>query len=170
MKLVVSFIFTVYLLSFSCFSQTKASENILTLDSLSVSPKATINDVAWIAGLWKGEAFGGVTEENWSNPSDGSMMAAFKVSTDGKVMFYELEIIRELKESLILQLKHFNNDLKGWETKDQTVDFPLVKITKNTVYFNGMTFDKVSENEMNVYVLMHEKDGTTSEMKFNYKK
>ena len=166
-KLAVIFILC---LSFSCFSQTKVSEHILTSDSLAVAPKATISDVAWIAGLWKGEAFGGVTEENWSAPSNGSMMAAFKVTVNNKVLFYELEIIRELEGSLILQLKHFNSDLKGWETKDETIDFPLVKVTKNTVYFDGMTFDKISENEMNVYVLMHAKDGTTSEMKFNYKK
>tara|TARA_R110002073_G_scaffold279026_1_gene442847 strand:- start:87509 stop:88018 length:510 start_codon:yes stop_codon:yes gene_type:complete len=169
MKTIFSFIFIVGL-NFSCFSQTKVAEHILSLDSLTDAPTATINDVAWIAGLWKGEAFGGVTEENWSAPSNGSMMAAFKVSAEGKVLFYELEIIRELEGSLILQLKHFNGDLKGWETKDETVDFPLVKITENTVYFDGMTFDKISENEMNVYVLMHAKDGTTSEMKFNYKK
>ena len=63
MKIVFSFIFIVGL-SLSCFSQTKVTEHILSLDSLAVAPKATINDVAWIAGLWKGEAFGGVTEEN----------------------------------------------------------------------------------------------------------
>jgi len=154
----------------SSYAQTKASENILTLDSLSTSPKANINDVAWISGTWKGEAFGGITEEIWSEPMGDSMMASFKLVSDGKVQFYEIEIIRELKESLILQLKHFNGDLKGWETKDETVDFPLVKITDNNIYFDGMTFEKVSDNEMNVYVLMHEKDGSTNEMKFNYKK
>jgi len=157
-------------LSLTLQAQKQASEHILELDSLSVSPKAKINDVAWISGTWKGEAFGGSTEEIWSEPMGDSMMAAFKLVSDGKVQFYEIEIIRELNESLTLQLKHFNGDLKGWETKDQTVDFPLVKITDLAVYFDGMTFEKVNDNEMNVYVLMHEKDGSTNEMKFNYKK
>ena len=158
------------MLSLNSHAQKQVSEHILKLDSLSTSPKAKISDVAWISGTWKGEAFGGITEEIWSEPMGDSMMASFKLVADGKVQFYEIEIIRELKESLILQLKHFNGDLKGWETKDETVDFPLVKITKNNTYFDGMTFEKISDTEMNVYVLMHEKDGTTNEIKFNYKR
>lgn len=151
-------------------AQKQASEHILELDSLTTSPKAKIADVAWIAGEWRGKAFGGIVEENWSKPSGGSMMAAFKLTVDNKVRFYEIEIIREVKESLILQLKHFNGDLKGWETKDETVDFPLVKITDNAVYFDGMTFEKISDDEMNVYVLMTDKHKKKTEMKFNYKK
>jgi hypothetical protein len=39
-------------------------------------------------------------------------MAPFKLVTDNKVSFYEIEIIREIDDSLILQLKQFNSDLK----------------------------------------------------------
>ncbi len=159
-----------FFVSSTLYAQTKVSDHIMTLDSLATSPKANLNDVSWISGNWKGEAFGGITEENWSKPSGDSMMATFKLIVNNKVNFYEIEIIRQVKESLILQLKHFNGDLKGWETKDETIDFPLVKIDKNTVYFDGMTFEKVNANEMNVYVLMHKKDGSTNELKFNYKK
>ena len=160
----------VFVVSSTLYSQTKVSENILTLDSLSVSPKATLNDVAWISGNWKGEAFGGTTEENWSMPSGDSMMAAFKLIVKDTVKFYEIEIIRQVKESLLLQLKHFHGNLKGWETKDETVDFPLVKISEKAVYFDGMTFEKINNDEMAVYVLMRNKDGSTNELKFNYKK
>jgi len=159
-----------FFISVLTYAQTKSSEHILTLDSLATSPNATLADVSWISGNWKGEAFGGLTEENWSKPSGDSMMAAFKLIVNNKVEFYEIEIIRQIKESLILQLKHFKGDLKGWETKDETVDFPLVKIEKNKVYFDGMTFEKINDHEMNVYVLMRSKEGKTSELKFNYKK
>lgn len=129
-----------------------------------------LDNISWISGHWKGEAFGGITEENWSKPSAGSMMATFKLIDKGHVVFYEIEIIREIENTLILQLKHFNNDLKGWETKDETVDFPLKEITETKVVFKGMTFEKISNNEMNVYVDMHQKDGTIDVVKFNYKK
>ena len=97
-------------------------------------------------------------------------MAAFKLIKDGEVVFYEIEIIKEVENSLILQLKHFNNDLKGWETKDETVDFPLKEITSDKVVFEGMTFEKINEKEMNVYVDMHKKDGSVETLKFNYTK
>lgn len=132
-----------------------------------LAPK--LANVAWITGNWRGEAMGGTTEENWSAPHGDSMMASFKVVKDGKVLFYEIEIIRQLENTLVLQLKHFNNDLKGWETKDETVDFPLVEITKNKVVFEGMTFERVSETEMNVYVDV-ENGGNTQTLTFKYKK
>lgn len=138
-----------------------------TTQAQELEPK--LENIKWIAGTWHGEAFGGTTEEIWSHPSGGSMKATFKLIVDGKVQFYEIEIIREVENSLILQLKHFNNDLKGWETKDETIDFPLKYITKNKVVFEGMTFEKVSENEMNVYVDMKEKN-TVETIAFNYKK
>jgi hypothetical protein len=133
-----------FLLSLSVSAQTE--KDIEIVDSL--APK--LENIKWISGNWKGEAFGGQTEENWSEPSGGSMMATFKLINDGEVSFYEIEIIREIENSLILQLKHFDTDLKGWETKNETVDFPLIKITPTQVIFEGMSFEKVNENEMNV--------------------
>lgn len=144
--------------SWSCKAQTE----------IKLEPK--IENIAWIAGTWKGEAFGGITEEIWSEPSGGSMMATFKLIVDGKVSFYEIEIIREIENSLILQLKHFNNDLKGWETKDETIDFPLIEITQNKATFKGMVFEKLNDKEMNVYVDIHNDDGSIENIKFNYKR
>lgn len=137
---------------------------------LEITLKPSLENISWISGNWKGEAFGGLTEENWSEPSGGSMMASFKLINNGKVSFYEIEIIREVNNTLILQLKHFNNDLKGWEAKDETVDFPLIKITPNKVVFEGMTFEKINDKEMNVYVDIHKNDGSIEIVKFNYKK
>lgn len=132
-----------------------------------LSPR--LENIAWIAGTWHGEAFGGQVEEIWSEPSAGSMMACFKFINDGKVSFYEIETIREVNSTLILQLKHFRHDLKGWESKDETIDFPLIEITENKVVFEGMTFEKVSATEMNIYVNI-EDQGKTETVKFNYKK
>jgi hypothetical protein len=129
-----------------------------------------LENITWLTGNWKGEAMGGTSEENWSEPHGDSMMAAFKLVKDDKVLFYEIEIIREVENSLVLQLKHFNNDLKGWEAKEETVDFPLIEITANKIVFEGMTFEKVNKNEMNVYVDVKQKDGSIDILKFNYKK
>ncbi|MFT4612422.1 MAG: hypothetical protein ACJA1H_000468 [Glaciecola sp.] len=153
-----------FLLSLSVSAQTE--KDIEIVDSL--APK--LENIKWISGNWKGEAFGGQTEENWSEPSGGSMMATFKLINDGEVSFYEIEIIREIENSLILQLKHFDTDLKGWETKNETVDFPLLKLTATQVIFKGMSFEKVSDNEMNVYVDIKNDNGDIELVKFNYKK
>jgi len=155
---------------FGANAQQQVTEHIMSFDKDSIAPNAYLKELAWIAGNWKGQAFGGEVEENWSEPSGDSMMATFKLVKEGKVSFYEIEVIRQVNKTLILQLKHFNGDLTGWETKNETVDFPLVKITDAAVYFDGMTFEKRGENQMNVYVLMRQKDGKANELKFEYNK
>jgi len=149
-------------------SATAISQNTLALNG-KVSPTASINDVAWIAGHWKGEALGGITEEVWTKPLGKSMMGSFKLVVDGIVQFYELCTITEENKSLLLRIKHFDKDLKGWEEKDTSIEFPLVKIEKNKVYFNGLTFERVSQSELNIYVIFKDEGKEEVEMKFNYK-
>ena len=123
--------------------------------------------MAWITGSWEGEAFGGQVQEVWAPPLGDSMMCAFKLVVDGKVEFYELCQIREESGSLVLRLKHFNGDLKGWEEKDETVDFKLVKVEKDIVYFDGFTVERVSKDKINMHVMIGEA-GEESEVTFNY--
>ncbi|MFD0989621.1 DUF6265 family protein [Mariniflexile jejuense] len=151
-----------------CIIMLFISASIFAQNEQILQPK--LENISWISGNWKGEAFDGKTEENWSNPSGDSMMATFKLIVNNKVAFYEIEIIREINNTLILQLKHFNNDLKGWETKDETIDFPLIKITQNKAVFEGMIFEKISTKEMNIYVDIHQENGSIERVKFNYKK
>ena len=159
-------VISLFIISFlSCKSQT----NTMSFNPVLKSPQAKIEQVSWIQGHWKGTAFGGITEEIWSPPLGGSMMFSFKLVVDNKVVFYELGGIREVDDTLIFQLKHFNEDFKGWEEKNETIDAKLIKIEKNKVYFNDFTFEKISDNEINIYVLIEEK-GKTEEVKFNYKK
>jgi hypothetical protein len=162
-SILANFIFLLIIqLGFSQGQTIKFLEN-------NTSPPASLEEVSWIQGYWKGEAFGGITEEFWSPPLGDSMMFSFKLVVDNKVVFYELGGIRQVDKTLLLQLKHFGNDFKGWEEKDETVDFKLVKIEKNKAYFDQFTFEKISENEMNLYVVISE-NGLEEEVKFNYKK
>jgi len=150
------------------FAQEKFS-NTLAYDDKTGSPDAELSAISWLAGHWRGEAFGGITEEIWSPPLGGSMMGAFKLVTNNKVSFYELETIIEENNTLILKLKHFHANLKGWEEKDETVDFRLVKVTENKIYFDGFTIERISGSEINMYVVI-EDGGQQSEVKFNYKR
>lgn len=159
----------VLLLAFLAVVSCKA-QNTMSFKEGNTSPKAHLTTVSWMEGHWKGEAFGGVTEEIWSPPLGNSMMFSFKLVVDNEVVFYELGHIRQLEETLIFELKHFGIDLKGWEEKDEVQSFKLIKIDGNRAYFDGFTFEKVSANEINIYALIHQDDGKLEEVKFNYKK
>ncbi len=152
--------------SLTLVSQEKF-ENTLTYNDEAGSPEATLECLDFVAGHWQGKAFGGILEEVWTPPLGGSMMCAFKLVVDNQVQFYELCTLSEENKTLILRLKHFRGDLKGWEEKDETVDFRLVKVEPGKVYFDGFTFEKVSHDEINLYVVLEEK-GEKEEMRFNY--
>ncbi|WP_282159866.1 DUF6265 family protein [Ulvibacterium marinum] len=147
-----------------------SGQNTLPFPENGTSPKASLQDVSWMEGHWRGEAFGGITEEFWSPPLGGSMMFVFKLILDGKVNFYEVGHIQQIGETLLLQLKHFHGNLKGWEEKDDTVDFKLVKVEGNRVFFDGFTFEKISDDEVNLYVVISQDNKTEKEVKFNYKR
>ena len=97
-------------------------------------------------------------------------MFVFKHVLDNKVNFYEIGHFREIDNSLVFELKHFHGDLKGWEEKNEVQRFKLVKAEGNRVYFDGFTFEKVGNDEVNIYARIQQEDGTTDEMKFNYKR
>ncbi|HAI42188.1 MAG TPA: hypothetical protein DCM40_30800, partial [Maribacter sp.] len=81
---------------------------------------------------------------------------------------HEFGHIIEVDDTLLLQLKHFDGDLGGWEQKDETVDFILVKVEENKFYFDDFTIERISDTEINMYVEVSEEEGTSSEITFNY--
>lgn len=144
------------------------AQNTVSRSENSTSPQAKLSEISWMEGHWKGEAFEGITEEIWSPPLGGSMMFSFKLVVDGEIGFYEFGHIRQLEESLVFELKHFHGDVKGWEEKDEVQTFKLVKTDGNRMYFDGFTFEKISDSEINIYALIKHEDGTAEEVKFNY--
>lgn len=76
---------------------------------------------------------------------------AFKNSDENnQVTFYELMTISEYQGSLLLQLKHFAQDLIGREEKPQSMDFKWVRLTDNAVYFEAHPYKGMSQNEMHI--------------------
>lgn len=148
-------------------AQSRLTTNTLTLDDASNMPSATVEDVAWLAGHWRGEFLGGQAEEVWSPPSGGSMLGMFKLVRDGASSFYEIMTLTEENGGVVLKLKHFNPDLTGWEEKDEHVAFPLAKIEDNAAYFDGLTLKRVGLKTLQGYLAMHGSDGM-SEIAFTY--
>jgi hypothetical protein len=153
---------SLFLLSATLFSQ-----NTLNYNDEKGSPKVTLQDVNWLIGNWKGESDFGNYEENWSPSSGKTMLFSFKMWNDDAVGFYEIGHIVEQENSLLLQMKHFDKNLKSLGKQDEAEDFRFIKMENNRIYFDKITYEKVSDSEMNVYVFMEE---SGDELKFNFKK
>lgn len=131
--------------------------SILSLEAGTESPAATIGDIAWLAGHWRGKGLGGSAEDIIAPATDGQMMGMFRHSTsDGSVNFYEFYVFAEKDGSLTQRLKHFSPLLSGWEAKDDYVEFPLVKLEKQAAYFDGLTYLLADDGSLRVGVRLDE--------------
>lgn len=150
-----------------------ANVNPALSQSVSVD-KATLAHLAFIAGEWRGELQGGITEENWSPAAGDSMMGVFRYVKNGKAVFYEMLLIETTSSGPVLRLKHFNPGLKGWEEKDEVHSYPLIELRKDRAVFERpdkqtrLIFHRTSETEMSIW-LEQTRNGTPSTQEFKYR-
>jgi hypothetical protein len=136
-----------------------------------VPPPATVAQLGWLAGIWTGEGIGGArATEVYSPPGAGSLGGHF-VQEDGQggIRFFEIMQIAEEGGSLVYRLKHFNEDLTGWEEKDEFVSFPLVTIGDDAVWFDGLTLRREGDTLVSA-VLVRQRDGSVQEYVFRYRR
>jgi len=141
-------------------AQSQRTEHTLKLDDANARPPATLADVEWLVGSWSGPAFGGTAEEVWSPPSAGSMLGMFKLMQEGEVSFYELLVLVEEEGTLNLKVKHFNADFTAWETKEDYVNFRFISANDDAIHFSGISFYRITENELHVYLALHNEEKT----------
>jgi hypothetical protein len=147
-------------------AQSEGSTHTVKPGEKAASPPASIADVAFIAGHWKGAAFGGICDEIWSPPEGNSMVGMFRLVKGGKAIFYELMTILEENNSLVMKLKHFSPDLNGWEEKNASQNFPLVKVGSNEAFFNTLSYRKLDDGSLQILVMLKQKSGEMAEEEF----
>ncbi len=114
----------------------------LLLLAASLSAEPQLSDVAWLAGTWRGNLYGGKIEEVWMPQQGGVMMGMFRmVNPRGQANIYEFQIIEETAEGVRLRIKHFNRALKGQEEREKFVDFKLTKAGADQATFEATEDD-----------------------------
>jgi hypothetical protein len=99
--------------------------------------RATLADVAWIAGHWVDDAEGKLSEEVWSAPSGDSMLGMWRYVAGGKLRVQELLNISDHGTGPILRLRHFDPRMTAREEKDAPLALPLVSFGKGEAVFEG---------------------------------
>lgn len=165
----VAFLFSAFAMSLVWASQIAAqsrnSEHTLRLDEAASSPAAEIEQMAWLAGYWRGEGLGGVSEEVWTRPSGDRMYGTFTLVREGKWVLSEAMLLVEEGGSLVLKVKHFTPDFVAWEEKDGYVSFPLVRLGETEAWFNGLTFRRSDESLAIYLVLVSQGEKTEHEFR-----
>lgn len=171
MKRIIGLGCAIVLLSLSI--ETPATES-MTANTLRLSPgekppPAAIDDMAWLAGRWSGEGLGGLNEETWSPPAGGAMLGMYRLIKDAAPVFCELLALTRSEGSLLLSLRHFHPDLRGWEDGAAPVRMPLVAKQGRRLYFEGITFERSSDDEITIYLAIESRqDASIKEEVFKY--
>jgi hypothetical protein len=85
-------------------------------------PRATADDLAFLAGTWRGEAEGMVFEETWLPPVAGNLTGVFRLVTGGGVELVEIMTLTDGAEGMTYRLRHFDTALVPWASE---VDGPM---------------------------------------------
>ena len=142
-------------------AQVPLSENTMRAEEGAPRPAATIADVGWLAGYWRGPGLGGDCEEIWSLPAGDRMQGIFTLSREGALSFSEAMTLVEEEGSLVLKVKHFTPEFVGWEEKEDYVSFPLVKLAENAAWFRGLTFRRRDADGLSIFIVLTSKGERT---------
>jgi len=160
MKKTLLFIFLLYSSSFLVVQE------VLKLNEGEQPAKATLSQLNWLVGYWKGEGFNGECDEIWMPQTDNTLQGIFRFSKEGKINFTEYIVIEEKDSTLALKLKHFSKDLSAWEEKEKWITFNLVKIENQTAYFDGLTYHREGDKLTISLKLTSDKKTWIEEFKF----
>jgi hypothetical protein len=136
--------------------------------------KASVNDLAFMAGTWTLKHEWGDMEEFWAPPMGDNMVSTFRCVKDGKVVFYEFMVIEQTDSIPVLKLRHFNKGSIGWEDKDKPYLMPVIKLSTNEVVFESLdkavliTYKRIGPLKMDCILDEKGKDGKWKKDVFNY--
>ncbi|MBD1387329.1 hypothetical protein IDJ75_18715 [Mucilaginibacter rigui] len=136
--------------------------------------KASVKDLAFMAGTWTLKHEWGDMEEFWGPPMGDNMVSTFRCVKDGKIVFYEFMAIEQTGNIPVLKLRHFNKGSIGWEDKDKPYLMTAVKIDKDQVVFQSLdknviiTYKRTGPLKMDCILDEKGKDGKWKKDVFNY--
>jgi hypothetical protein len=102
---------------------------------------ATVDQLGWIAGPWRGTLGDRTIEQHWMAPQGGSMVAMYRSIRDNRATLYELLAIEQLGNQVWLRIKHFapGPGLVSQEGKEESANHVLVSLEGRTAVFEGAT-------------------------------
>ena len=135
-----------------------------------VPPPATLAELGWLVGQWRGEGIGGAPAyESWLPPTGNTMVGTFvQQADDDTLRFTEHMYLIEEGDTLVLRLKHFNADLTGWEDKDDMHSFRLIAVEDCAAYFRALTLRCDGENGLLAAVRMTREGKPAGELVFRF--
>ncbi len=82
-----------------------------------MSVRASIQDLAWLSGTWRGRVGEDVVEEIWGEPVGPGTVGVFRWLKGDDVHLYEMIAVEEADDALWMRLRHFSGGLTPWPSE-----------------------------------------------------
>lgn len=101
-----------------------------------VGDEPTVADLAWMTGSWIGPFGEQMLEENWNQPSAGTIACLVRITGDDQMRMLELILIEEVDNSLLFRVRQW---LPGYVPRRAEVQLmTLAEISDRRVSFDGV--------------------------------
>lgn len=124
-----------------------------------------VGDLAWMAGDWKGEIFGGPIREQWHAPENGAMIGSSVMGVTRDRAMYEFMLIEERDGVPTMFLRHFKQHLATKETEPMAFELEsldgkraVFESSNTSQLFSRIVYERASKKEL-VVRLEGERDG-----------
>jgi hypothetical protein len=132
---------------------------------------AVVEDLSWMVGSWKGKLGPMTVEETWGPAKAGTLSTMIRLSQPDAIEMFELIVIREDNDSLILHLRQFSPALELRTNQDM----PMHAIADKTVSFRAgegaaikqLTYTRNADDQLTVNVTVANGAVVTAELKLN---
>jgi len=119
-----------------------------------------IEDLAFIAGTWRGELFGANADERWSQPEANHMVGLFRMwNANGPTLYEILEFVETTEDGqpqVHFRFKHINAiKLDQWEN-DKPLEFVCTEADDNRAVFTATSDEQLAVTNM----IYHREGGT----------
>ncbi|WP_460942658.1 DUF6265 family protein [Spirosoma daeguense] len=96
---------------------------------------ATLADVSFMEGRWRGTFNGGPIDAAWIAPEGDNLTGFMRMMKDNKVTMYEMLIFEQTEQGPVVLVKHFKPGLIGQEEKDKSDRYFFVESKKDYALF-----------------------------------
>lgn len=100
-------------------------------------PAASLQPLTWLAGQWRSEQSGQLSEETWSAPHGASMVGMWRLVVDGTPRVFELLTLGVEGGDVVLRLRHFDAQLVAREEKAAAIALKQVEAGEKMAVFRG---------------------------------
>ncbi len=131
--------------------------------------KGSVEDLDWLAGHWQGEYYGGIVDEIYTKPRNGTLAGMYRWTKDGQGATYAIMAYTNVGETVVFQMTELNADLTPVKGSGESFG-QLLEMSEDKAVFEGMTVERNGPGDLTVTLTLEGESGAPVTHTMRYKR